>query len=142
MRAFLNVLIAALASCCAACASADAQVADAPACRIGEAMVETQLFFGLTKPGGGRLNAAQWDAFVRKEVVPRLPEGFTVLDGAGYWLSGETKRTISEHSKVIVRLHAPDAAADASIDAIAKAYKKRFAQDSVLRVDKPACARF
>lgn len=142
MRAALHALAASLTLACAACVSAGPGSADSIACRIGDAMVETQLFFGLTKPDGATLSAAQWDAFVRKEVVPRLPEGFTVLGGAGYWLNGQTKRTISEHSKVIVRLHGPDAAADDAIDAIAEAYKKRFAQESVLRVDKPACARF
>ena len=112
------------------------------ACRAGEAMIETQLFLGLSKPGGGQVSAAQFDAFVKAEVVPRFPEGFSVLDGKGFWLDGGTKRTISERSKVIVRLHPPDEAADAAIDAIAGAYKTRFAQEAVLRVDKAVCARF
>lgn len=134
-------ILATLALAYAGCTS----VAGSPtqsACRTGDAMIETQLFLGLSKSGGGQVSAVQFDRFVKDEVVPRFPEGFSVLDGKGFWLDGQTKRTISERSKVIVRLHPPDAAADVAIDAIAGAYKTRFAQEAVLRVDKAVCARF
>lgn len=111
-------------------------------CRIGDAMVETQLFFGMSKPKGGTVSAAQWDAFVKREVAPRFPEGFSVFDGAGFWLDGQTKRTISEKSKVIVRMHADRAQTDQAVTAIIDGYKAQFEQDAVLRVDRPVCAKF
>ncbi len=105
-------------------------------------MVETQLFFGMSKPKGGVVSPAQWEAFVKREVAPRFPEGFTVVEGAGFWLDGQTKRTISEKSKVILRLHGEDAASDQAITAIIDGYKTQFEEEAVLRVDRPVCAKF
>jgi hypothetical protein len=112
------------------------------ACRLGEAMVETQLFFGMSKPAGGVVSERDWQAFVAAEVVPRFPEGFSVLDGAGFWRDAASAKTISEQSKVVVRVHADGAGADAAIGAIIAAYKAQFQQDAVLRVDRPVCAQF
>ena len=53
-------------------------------------MVETQLFFGMSKPKGGTVSGRDWDAFVAREVSPRFPEGFSVIDGAGFWRDGAT----------------------------------------------------
>ena len=105
-------------------------------------MVETQLFFGMSKPRGGAVSTAQWNDFVKREVTPRFPEGFSVIDGAGFWLDGQTKRTISEKSKVIARMHPDDAASDQAITAIVDGYKTQFEQEAVLRVDRPVCAKF
>lgn len=116
---------------------------DAPAaCGVGDAMVETQLYFGMNKPKGGTVSGREWQAFVVREVTPRFPEGFSVIDGAGFWRDEATQKTISEKSKVIVRLHPPSAGADRAIGAIVDAYKTKFEQDAVLRVDRPVCAKF
>jgi hypothetical protein len=133
-------IVVALAMVCAGCASLTGP--PAASCKLGDALVETQLFFGLSKPKGGTVSAAQWEAFVKREVAPRFPEGFTVVDGAGFWLDGATKRTISEKSKVILRLHAEDAASDEAITAIIDGYKAKFEQEAVLRIDRPVCAKF
>lgn len=114
----------------------------ARACRLGDAMVETQLFFGLSKPQGGTVSERDWRAFVTAEIAPRFPEGFSVLDGAGFWRDAASAKTISEKSKVVVRMHAEGADADAAIAAIVAAYKTRFQQDAVMRVDRPVCAQF
>jgi Protein of unknown function (DUF3574) len=127
------------ASILAACASMPEPTS---ACAGGEAMVETQLFFGLSKPKGGSVSARQWDQFVANEITPRFPEGFSVIDGAGFWRDGATQRTISEKSKVVVRLHGAAPEVDQAITAIIDAYKVRFAQEAVLRVDRPVCAQF
>ena len=105
-------------------------------------MVETQLFFGLSRPKGGAVSGRDWDAFVAREVSPRFPEGFSVIDGAGFWRDEATQKTIAEKSKVVVRLHSVSAEAAQAIDAIVDAYKTKFEQDAVLRVDRPVCARF
>jgi hypothetical protein len=105
-------------------------------------MVETQLFFGLSKPNGGTVSERAWQAFVSTEIAPRFPEGFSVLDGAGFWRDAATAKTISEKSKVVVRMHAGGATADDAIGAIVAAYKTQFQQDAVMRVDRPVCAQF
>ncbi len=123
----------------AACASTPGSTS---ACAHGEAMVETQLFFGLSKPGGGTVGDKHWAQFVADEITPRFPEGFSVIDGAGFWRDGATQRTISEKSKVVVRLHPAAADADKAIADIIDAYKTRFEQEAVLRVDRTVCAQF
>ena len=132
--------VLALAFSCAACVATPAP--SERACHIGEQLVETQLFFGMSKPGGGMVSERDWQTFVAGEIAPRFPEGFSVLDGAGFWRDQATQRTISEKSKVVVRMHADAAAADAAIGAIIAAYKTQFRQDAVLRVDRPVCAQF
>ena len=110
-------------------------------CAAGDGMVETQLFFGLSKKHGD-ITTAEWKDFLNRDVVPRFAEGFTVLDAQGFWLNAEVKTTISEKSKVILRIHPEGAQHDQAIAEITDAYKKRFAQESVLRVDRAVCAQF
>ena len=110
-------------------------------CANGRPAVETQLYFGLSKPHG-TVSAREWRDFVAREVGPRFPEGFTVLDARGFWLSETVKRTISEDSKVLIRVHDRDAKDDEAIGAIIENYKRAFAQESVLRVDQEICAAF
>ncbi|NOT39428.1 MAG: DUF3574 domain-containing protein [Alphaproteobacteria bacterium] len=120
---------------CAGCAGVAA-----PACGLGQAMVETQLYFGMSKPSGALVSEREWQAFVAAEIAPKFPEGFSVLDGAGFWRDAKTQKTISEKSKVVVRMH--DDNADAAIGEIVAAYKTQFQQDAVMRVDRPVCAQF
>ena len=113
-----------------------------PGCVAGlERWVMTELFFGLTWREGV-ISEAQWQDFVAKEIVPRLPEGFTVLPGEGAWLSSRTGQTIRQPSRVLLRLRKQDAAQEIAIAGIIAAYKTRFAQQSVLRVDAEVCAAF
>jgi hypothetical protein len=135
----LAVLVVALTS--SGCAGVPAPQA-ASACRLGDPMVETQLFFGMSKPNGGAVSERAWRSFVTDEIAPRFPEGFSVLDGAGFWRDAATSKTISEKSKVIVRLHAGGAETDAAIGAVIDAYKTQFQQDAVMRVERPVCAQF
>lgn len=105
-------------------------------------MVETQLYFGMSKPSGALVSEREWQAFVAAEITPKFPEGFSVLDGAGFWRDAKTQKTISEKSKVVVRMHAAGSGANAEIGAIVTAYKTQFQQDAVMRVDRPVCAQF
>lgn len=98
--------------------------------------VLTQLFFGLGVAGGGSLSSAQWDAFVAAEITTRFPAGFTLLAGEGQW--GEGGKTVREQARVLILLRdADDAEADAKLEAIRSAYKSKFGQTSVLRLDSP-----
>jgi len=137
VRTFAVVLALSLAGCVTPQAGAPAA-----SCASGDAMVETQLFFGMSRPKGGVVSTRDWDAFVAREISPRFPEGFSVIDGAGFWRDGASQKTISEKSKAVVRLHAPSAEADQAIGAIVDAYKVKFEQEAVLRVDRPVCATF
>ncbi len=107
----------------------------------GKTAIETQLYFGLSK-SNGEVSAREWQAFVAHKITPRFPEGFTVLDANGFWLSKNANRTISENSKILISIHNGTAKDNEAINAIIADYKHAFAQESVLRVDENICASF
>lgn len=114
----------------------------APACRSGEqAMVSDQLYFGTDIPGGGRVSAEAWSAFLRDAVTPRFPQGLSVWAASGQW-RGADGQVVREDSNVLSLVHADDAAAERAVQALVADYKTRFRQEAVLRVKTPSCASF
>jgi hypothetical protein len=124
-----------LAGCVAPSAGADAS-----ACR-GEAWTETRLFLGRGSPGG-EVSERQWREFVDADVTTRLRDGFTVLDGVGFWRDPATGRSAMETSKVLVVLHPRTSPFEAAVEAISERYLARFGQTAVLRADQPVCVNF
>jgi hypothetical protein len=102
--------------------------------------VRTEILFGRDIPSGGTVTDADWDAFVTDEVLPRFPDGFTVLHGEGHW-RGEAGPE-DEDSLVLVVVHPRKRASDLAIEAVRAAYRGRFHQESVLRVDTRARVAF
>jgi len=115
--------------------------ASVPECPAGAQAAESDvLYFGTARPGGA-VDAAEWSAFLRDEVTPRFPAGFTAWDAAGQWKSA--RGTIDhEASHVVSIVHPSDARSDEAVRAIVAAYKARFAQEAVLRVRADACASY
>lgn len=98
------------------------------------------LYFGTARPGGV-VSAAEWSDFLRDEITPRFPQGFTAWDAAGQWKAA--RGTIErEGSHVVSVVHPADARSEESVRAIVGAYKSRFAQEAVLRVTAGACASY
>ncbi len=91
------------------------------------------LHFGLRMPHGHQVDAAMWDGFLADEVTPRFPDGFTALEARGQW-RGAAGATVREPSRVLEIVHDGDDGANAAIDAVIERYKRRFAQESVLRL--------
>jgi len=125
----LLVLTVALALCAPLSAAAQ------PACS-GEAfpLARLELYFGTQKPGGAVVTEAEWGAFLNEEVTPRFPDGLTVLTGNGQWRNAAGVIT-KETSAVLVILYEPSAEKEVAIEDIRAAYKDRFEQESVMRVD-------
>jgi hypothetical protein len=112
--------------------------------RMGQAAREgslpfarTELFFGTAKPDGV-VTEEEFRAFIDEEVTPRFPDGLTLLKGDGQF-RGSDDVIIKEQSFVLVLLYASDSYTESSrrIDRVRRLYKKRFQQESVLRVDDP-----
>ena len=96
----------------------------------------TELYMGRSIPGGGMVSDEAWEKFLAEVVTPFFPDGFTVLAGRGQYR--EASGVIAkEPSQVLVFLYrkADRNRARANIEKIRGEYKKRFAQESVLRVD-------
>jgi hypothetical protein len=111
-------------------------------CRPGAtALARLELLFGLGRAEGGEVSEAEWRAFLDAEVTPRFPDGLMVLTGYGQWRSSETG-SAGETSRVIEIWYRPAADSDAKIETIRAAYKARFGQQSVMRVDGVSCVSF
>ena len=110
-------------------------------CSAGQdAMTSELLYFGTTKKDGSPASEAEWQAFLREVVTPRFPDGLTVFRATGQW---KTKTEIlSEATYVLNVVHQGAAKNGQALVEIVAEYKKRFAQESVLRVSSPACAAF
>lgn len=100
----------------------------------------SSLFFGMAIADQGRVEAADWERFVDEVIVPRFPDGFTLLAGQGAWRSSRTGAVVREDSRILLVLHEGDGMSDQALDAIAADYKARFRQESVLRADQ--CVRY
>lgn len=102
----------------------------------GENFYRTELYFGRSIPGGGVVGEDAWEAFLGDVVTPMFPDGFTVLSGRGQYREA-SGNIAKEPSSVLVFLYrkADRKKAGAAIEKIRAEYKKRFLQESVLRVD-------
>jgi hypothetical protein len=104
------------------------------------AQMQTTLFFGLSRPGGGEIADPDFEEFVQAEIAPRFPRGFTLLEGAGRWRGGDG-RLLREPSRLLIVVHAPGDA-DRLLSEIAARYRARFGQEAVLRTDSEVTAAF
>ncbi|PKH23900.1 hypothetical protein CIG19_09050 [Enterobacterales bacterium CwR94] len=110
-------------------------------CVAGERQQQTTLYFGLNRPEGAAITQSEWQQFVDQEVTPRFRDGLTVVNADGQWL-GNNGDVVREKSKTLMLIYAQDNAHQQAIEAIRHAYKVRFAQESVMRVDLPICVDF
>ena len=101
------------------------------------ARIRTTLYFGLSRPKGS-VSELEWQIFLRDEVTRRFPDGLTVWQAEGQWLTpaGSIDR---EQSKVLLLVHPDTAAARQSVQAVIQAYRKSFDQQSVLWESSRVC---
>lgn len=101
--------------------------------------VRTELFFGAERADGMEISKDEFRRFLKEEITPRFPDGLTVLTGMGQFRDSENNKIIREKSMVLILLYPLGALkeSDEKIERIRGAYKERFKQQSVLRVDDP-----
>jgi len=101
-----------------------------------EKYYRTELYMGMSIPGGAMVRDSDWEKFLSDFVTPLFPDGFSVLAGRGQYREA-TGTIAKEPSHVLVFLYHRAKRKDAGpkIESIRNEYKKRFAQESVLRVD-------
>jgi hypothetical protein len=104
-------------------------------------MARLELLFGMSRKDAAPISDAEWQSFVDQEVTPRFPDGLTIVQGYGQWRN--SKGVIAkENSRVLMIWYDPKADSDERIEAIRNAYKARFQQESVMRVDSFSCVSF
>lgn len=104
-------------------------------------MARLEMLFGTSRSRGAPVTDEEWARFLDTEVTPRFPAGLTVLHGPGQW-RGSDGRLAKEQSNILVVWHEPNSRTEADIEAIRSAYKQRFDQESVMRVDSASCVSF
>jgi hypothetical protein len=126
----------------AGCVRSTVQAPPTTACVApANAVIDAQLMFGLSIPGGGTVSPAQFDAFVAGDLTRQFPDGLTVLPGYGQWRTPEG-RLVAEGARVVMVV-APDTADTAArLEAVRRAYRAQFRQRSVGLITVQSCASF
>jgi hypothetical protein len=97
-------------------------------------VVTERLYFGRNVAQTLSVTDSAWSVFVSDVVSARLPHGFTFWTAEGAW-RGADGRATHEPSFVLEVVHpARSDSTEAAIVAIIAEYKRRFSQESVLRV--------
>jgi hypothetical protein len=103
------------------------------------------LFFGTAIRHGDHvrhLDGSEWHGFVESAIVPRLPDGFTILEGQGFYRAAADGAATRENTYILMVAHRNDAEINAKLSTIVADYKSRFQQESVLRLDQCGAYRF
>lgn len=102
----------------------------------GDKYVRTELYFGMSRKSGPDVTEEEFEKFVDEFVTPRFPDGLTVIDAHGQWREADAT-VIKERSKLLVFIYPRKErrAAGSKIEEIRTEYKRRFSQESVLRLD-------
>jgi len=101
-----------------------------------------ELLFGRDIGRRVGVSEAAWASFVAHELTPRFPDGLTITDAIGQRRDRDTGRTVQEPSKHVEIVLPGNRDDEARLDAVASAYKRRFHQQSVGVIVRPACVSF
>ena len=101
-----------------------------------------ELTFGRRIIGHIAVSETQWIQFLDNEITPRFPDGLSVFDAAGQWRDPTSKKIVRELSKIVLIVLPGNAEDLPRLNEIADAYKRRFQQQSVGMILRPACVSF
>ena len=106
--------------------------------------VDTKLYFGLGPADDANkgISEADWRGFLDKEVTPRFPDGLSVVDVYGQWLSKGAAAPERLRSKMLLIDYPDNQENRAKIAAIRAAWKQKTGDQSVLMVSEPADVSF
>lgn len=91
-----------------------------------------RLYFGRNIGDTAVVSDSAWQAFVRETVTPAFPDGVTMWKANGQWRAADGT-LVREPSYVLEVLERAGADEEARIEHVIAEYKRRFAQQSVLR---------
>jgi len=139
-----------LVFCCASLLAACARLPNAgsstsaercPASSGGPLLV-FELFLGRSMLPVGEVTEGEWDAFIDQVVTPALPQGFTVYDAAGGWMSPVSRKTLYERTKVLMTALPDSPGSFMTINRIRHDYRIMFHQQFVGITVTRACGAF
>ena len=89
---------------------------------------EYKVYCGMSSRNG-EVSEDAWQHFCDRHVSAAFPDGYTVIDAAGYWRSGSNVSE-KERSKIILIVAPADARE--KVRSVARQYQKQFHQEAVL----------
>jgi hypothetical protein len=92
-----------------------------------------RLYFGRNIGDTAVVTDSAWAKFVHEVITPAFPEGATVWDAAGQWRAPDGT-VVREKSFVVELLHLVTPDVEKRVTQVMAEYKRRFAQQSVLRM--------
>jgi hypothetical protein len=92
-----------------------------------------RLYFGRNIGDSAVVSDSAWAAFVHETITPTFPEGATIWDAAGQWRA-PNGTVVRERSFVVELLHLVTPDVERRVVFVMNEYKRRFAQQSVLRM--------
>jgi hypothetical protein len=105
--------------------------------------VRTELYFGLSGPGGMQVSPMDWRDFLDAEISTRFPDGITILGAQGMWQTGNPESPIDwEDTRLVIIVHPNDRISNQKISEIIELYRQQFQQQSVLRVSELASVSY
>ncbi|MBN8551149.1 MAG: DUF3574 domain-containing protein [Deltaproteobacteria bacterium] len=128
-RRILAAIICLLLSACSPSHKSTLGDPQSPGC---SAQTLERLYFGSDTPKG-TVTDRQWQKFVEKEITPRFPKGFTVIEANGQWL-GKNQKVVRQRTRIVEILHSASNEETRAISEILSTYKQKFEQEAVLRL--------
>jgi len=104
--------------------------------------IETSLYFGQSKPGGGMITKIEWNSFNENYISATFKEGSSVTSITGNWYDTAMHKLITEPTFMVRYYYKQNITTSKQIDSLRFYYKDLFNQQSVLRVDKKVKATF
>ena len=92
-----------------------------------------RLYFGRNIGDTAVVSDSAWIGFVKTVLTPAFPEGATVWDAAGQWRAPNGD-LVREPSFVVELVHVATPDIEVRVQHVMAEYKRRFSQQSVLRV--------
>src|SRR5688500_17744361 len=92
-----------------------------------------RLYFGRSIGDTAVVSDSAWQVFAREILAPAVPGGSTAWDPAGQWRAPDGS-LVHERSFVVELLHLVTPDVERRVTHVIDEYKRRFAQQSVLRV--------
>jgi hypothetical protein len=127
MKYTLIIVNCVAASLLAACASLGGGTAGLKSAHL------ERLYFGRSMGDTAMVSDSAWQVFAREVLAPAFPEGSTAWDAAGQWRAPDGS-LVNERSFVVELLHLVTPDVERRVAHVIDEYKRRFAQQSVLRV--------
>lgn len=136
MQHIRNILVA--AALCLAAALVAAMPAQAQAPWRSADTLKTEVYFGLRLPDGKQVSEEEWGKFLAEIVVPRFPQGLTVIDASGRSANAANTAAPVNPTKLLVLVHPNVGDSQDKLSEVKAEYRKRFGNDAgIFHIDAP-----